>query len=69
MKKKISMLCNVISFVLVVAFVVKVLVDYSQYTTTLNSAPFYIWVLVDALSLVLPASIVFVIGRIANMKP
>ena len=68
MKKNIPMVCNVVSFVLVITFVIKVIVDYTQYTTTLNSAPFYVWVLVDALFLVLPAIIVFAIGRIKRKK-
>lgn len=68
MKKNIPMVCNVVSFVLVITFVIKVIVDYTQYTTTLNSAPFYVWVLVDALFLVLPAIIVFAIGRITRKK-
>ena len=35
---------------------------------TLNSAPFYLWVLVNALFLVIPAIILFVIGFVVKKK-
>lgn len=63
MKKNISIVCNFISIILILAFGIKVMIDYSEYTVTLNSAPFYIWVLADALYLLLPAMIVFAVGR------
>ena len=68
LRNKTLMVCNVISIVLLIAFVINVIVDYAKYTASLNSAPFYVWVLVDALFFVLPAIIVFAIGRIANKK-
>lgn len=61
-----SIFYTVITKVIVIAFAVKVIIDYTQYTVALNSAPFYVWVLVDALFLALPAIIVFSIGRIAK---
>ena len=51
MKKKVPMICNIVSVVLVIAFIVKNVVDYSKYTSTLNSAPFYVWILANALYL------------------
>ena len=59
MKKKVPMICNIVSVVLVIAFIVKNVVDYSKYTSTLNSAPFYVWILANALYLIIPAIILF----------
>ena len=62
MKKKVPMICNIVSVVLVIAFIVKNVVDYSKYTSTLNSAPFYVWILANALYLIIPAIILFAVG-------
>ena len=64
MKKKVPMICNIVSVVLVIAFIVKNVVDYSKYTTTLNSAPFYVWIFANALYLIIPAIILFAVGAI-----
>lgn len=64
MKKKVPMICNIVSVVLVIAFIVKNVVDYSKYTSTLNSAPFYVWILANALYLIIPAIILFAVGTI-----
>ena len=64
MKKKVPMICNIVSVVLVIAFIVKNVVDYSRYTSTLNSAPFYVWILANALYLIIPAIILFAVGAI-----
>jgi hypothetical protein len=43
-------------------------VDWYQYNTTLNSAPFWLWVLTDALFWLIPAAIAFLAGFIAKKK-
>ncbi|MBR3082976.1 MAG: hypothetical protein IKH03_00160 [Oscillospiraceae bacterium] len=68
MKTKLTMVCNVVSMILVVLFAVKSIIDYTQYKTTLNSAPFYVWILLNALYFIIPAILVFVIGFIAKKK-
>jgi len=68
MKKKVPMICNIVSSVLIIAFVIKSIVDYTQYSTSLNSAPFSVWVLVNVLYLVIPAIVVFIIGFIVKKK-
>lgn len=64
MKQKVPMICNIVSLILLIVFVIKSIVDY----TSLNSAPFYLWVLVNALFLVIPAIILFVIGFVVKKK-
>lgn len=68
MRIKIPMICNIISMLLLIAFVIKSVVDYFQYTTILNSAPFYLWILVNAVFMVVPSIIVFIIGVVVKRK-
>lgn len=67
MKQKVPMICNIVSLILLIVFVIKS-IDYTQYSTSLNSAPFYLWVLVNALFLVIPAILLFVIGFVVKKK-
>lgn len=67
-RKKISRFCHVISIALVIAFAVKCAVDYAAYSPMSNSAPFSLWVEMNAFLFLLPAIIVFVIGRVLRKK-
>ena len=67
-KKNIQIICNIISALLAIAFVIKTIINFFQYDTLLNAAPFYVWILVNALFLLIPASIVFVVGIIVSRK-
>lgn len=67
-RKKISRICNVVSIVLVIAFAVKCGVDYAAYSPVSNSAPFSLWVEMNAFLFLLPAIIFFVIGRVLRKK-
>lgn len=51
-----------ISVLLLAAFVVKTIIDYITYSTTLNSAPFSVFVLVNAIEFILPSVVLAVIG-------
>ena len=51
-----------------VGFCIHVIVDWCQYSSTLNSAPFWIWVLSDALLWLLPATVACVAGFVAKKK-
>ena len=59
-------ICYVISTTLLVAFVIKLLRDIYVYNTTLNSAPFYIWLVVDMIYFIVPAIILLVIGKVVQ---
>ena len=56
------------SVLMVIGFVIYVAVDYHTYCTTLNSAPFWIWILVDALLWLAPALLAFLAGLIVSKK-
>ena len=68
MAKKLPVACYIVSAVLVIAFFVKSIVDYTQYLDSYNSAPFHVWVLVNAMYFIIPAIIVFVIGAIVKKR-
>ena len=68
MKKYIPMICNIISALLVITFIVKSIVDYFQYDKIVNSAPFFAQVLVNGLYLIIPAIIVVIVGIIVKKK-
>ena len=57
-----------LSGVLAAVFVLKLSFDYHTYCTTLNSAPFWVWILVNAIYFLLPALIAFLIGWILKRK-
>lgn len=50
-----------IAAVLVLVFLVKTGLDWHTYNTTLNSAPFRLWILVNAVYFLLPAAVLAVI--------
>lgn len=56
------------SAILAAAFVIKSVADYLHDSNTQNSAPFYVWVLVNALCLITTAIILLVIGIAAKKK-
>ena len=58
---------NIIYFIYM-AFGIKLLRDTYVYNTTLNSAPFSIWVVVDMIYFMVPAIILLVIGKVVQKK-
>ena len=67
-KKYGVILCYGLSLLLLIGFVVQTLVDYSRYDSTLNSAPFSLWVWVNAVCFLLPAVIALTIGLFIGKK-
>lgn len=67
-KAAVANLCYLVSIILVILFFIKNIVDYSTYTTTLNSAPFYVWIAANALYFLAPAIITGIIGRMIKKK-
>lgn len=56
------------SVLMVLGFCVHLAVDYYQYSTTLNSAPFSVWILVDSLVWLVPAALAFLAGYLAKKR-
>ena len=57
-----------IAVCLAALFAVKTGLDYYTYTTTLNSAPFWVWIAVNAIYFLLPAVIVSIVALILERK-
>ena len=68
--KKISgaAVCYGVSVLMVLGFVVKTIIDYSRYNSTLNSAPFSVWILANAIYFGVPAIIGLVGGLIVKNR-
>lgn len=69
--EKVLRICRIISAFLVIVFAVKSGIDYLQYSSVNNSAPFSTWILVNAVYFLVPAAAVFILGIIkgnANKK-
>ena len=61
--KKLIKVCNMVAFIFLLSFFLKLGRDWMMYDATLNSAPFYIWVVADATRYLLPSGFVFLLGR------
>ena len=53
---------------MVLGFIIDIAVSWYKYNTTLNSAPFWVWVLTDALIWLIPAAIAAIAGYVAKRK-
>lgn len=62
MKKNISKLLFLLSFILVVIFIILIIIDYLNYDFLINSAPFSALILVRLIEFIVPSIIIFGIG-------
>ena len=56
------------SVLMMIGFVIHLVIDYQQYQASFTSAPFWVWILVDAMLWLLPAGIAAVAGFVAKKK-
>jgi len=69
MKKHILIpLCFLLSGIFFLVFLIKTIADYSHYTAALNSAPFYIWIVVNAVYFIVPAFFSLVLGLLLQKR-
>ena len=61
-------ICYALSVLLFLGFIINTIVDYNRYDSTLNSAPFYIWIIANIICFIVPAIIAFVVGVILKKK-
>ncbi len=54
--------CYVLSLYFLICFLGNVVRDFVAYKTTLNSAPFSLWILVDCIYFVLPAGLLYMLA-------
>ena len=60
--KKLIKVCNMVAFIFLLSFFLKLGRDWFMYNDS-YSAPFYFWVVADAIRYLLPAGFTFLIGR------
>lgn len=63
-KENIYKILYAVSIFLVITFIIVSGVDYYLYNTTLNSAPFYLFIILRAAEFIIPSIIVFIIGKV-----
>ena len=61
-------LCYGLSILLVISFIVRTITDYLRYNSTINSAPFYLWIIVNAICFIVPAIIALIVGLVIKKK-
>ena len=67
-KNKVIKICNTVAFIFALSFLLQLVRDWILYNSTLNSAPFRLWVLTDAVLYLMPASFAFLIGRFVKLQ-
>ena len=60
--------CFGLSVLLVIGFIINTIIDYSRYNSTLNSAPFYLWIIVNVIYFIVPAIIAWIVGLVIKKK-
>ena len=61
-------MCYTLSVLLFFGFIINTILDYSRYNSTLNSAPFYIWIIVNMIYFLVPAITAFTIGVVLRKE-
>ena len=61
-------ICYGLSLILFIVFIIKTVIEYGKYNSILNSAPFYIWVIVNIIYFIVPAIIALIIGLVLSRK-
>ena len=56
------------SALMVLGFMVNIIIDYQRYKVSFTSAPFWLWICVDALVWLIPALLAFIAGCVAKKK-
>ena len=56
------------SALMTLGFVINLAIDFQQYQISFPSAPFWIWILADALLWLIPAAIAAIAGFVARKK-
>ena len=56
------------SVLMVLGFLIHLIVDYQKYQTSFTSAPFWVWIIVDAMLWLIPAAIAVIAGFVAKKR-
>ena len=67
-KEMISKILFVLSIVLVVCFIIAIIIDYANYDSLTNSAPFEVDILLRAIEFIFPSTIIYIIASILRKK-
>lgn len=68
MKNKIHMIFYALAIISIALFAIFTIIDGLRYDSALNSAPFYVFVLVRCVEFLIPASVFSIVGFVLNHK-
>lgn len=68
LKKHLPLAFLIISIAFALAFIVFTAYDIHIYSTTVNSAPLYAFILVRAVEFIIPAVILYIVSRVLKKK-
>ena len=68
MKEKLSKLFLGLSLVFIIIFLIWIIIDYINYDSMANSAPFYAYLLIRSLEFILPSLVLFIIYMVLKKK-
>jgi hypothetical protein len=61
-------ICYGLSVLLFIGFIINTIFDYGRYNSTLNSAPFYVWIIANAIYFIVPSIIALIVGFVIKKK-
>ena len=67
-KENIYKFLYAVGILLIIAFAIRLGVDYSKYDTVNNSAPFYVFIIERVVEYLLPAIAMFIAGKVTKNK-
>lgn len=67
-KENIYKFLNAVSILLIIGFLIILGVDYYNYNTYLNSAPFYVFIIARVAEFIIPSIIIFIVAKVIKKK-
>ena len=67
-KENIYKFLYAVGILLIIAFAIRLGVDYSKYDTVNNSTPFYVFIIKRVVEYLLPAIAMFIAGKVTKNK-
>lgn len=61
-------LCFFLSGLLFLLFFIDTAFDYVGYSATLNSAPFYVWIIMNVIYFIVPSIIALIVGLVLKKR-
>ena len=67
-KQNVDKILYAISLLLFLVFIIMICIDYANYNTIENSAPFNAFIVIRLIEFIIPCVLLFIIGKIVKKK-